>query len=82
MIDSHFLDVLCCPETRQSLTLADTGLVASINKAIAAGSLKNRAGEIVLDPLEGGLLRQDGKWLYPLKDGVPVLLMTEALPVS
>lgn len=71
-----------CPEDRTPLTLADAQLLSSVNSAIAAGLLRNRAGELVERPLDAGLLRADGKFLYPVVDTIPKLLSQEAIPTE
>lgn len=81
MIDPEFLKMLCCPETRQPLSMAPTELLNKINAGIAAGTVRNRNGEPVTVPCDGGLLRKDGQFLYPIRDAIPVMLMAEALPV-
>lgn len=79
MITAELLSLLCCPETHQDLRLADAALLESLNRRIASGTLKNRAGRTVESRLEGGLVRADGKWLYPITGQIPVLLIDEAL---
>lgn len=81
MIDKDLLAILACPETHQPLAEADAALLARLNRAIAAGTLSNVAGERVGDALEGGLLRADGRICYPVREGIPVLLIDEGLPV-
>jgi len=31
--------------------------------------------------LSAGLIREDGRVIYPIRDGIPVLLLEEAVPV-
>lgn len=79
MINAELLQDICCPETHQSLAIAETVAVERLNQAIAAGTLKNRAGKPVTDKLDGALVRADGKVFYSVRNGIPVLLIDEAL---
>ena len=53
-----------------------------MNQRIQAGSLKNRSGQIVTVGLREGLVRQDGRYLYPIREDIPVLLVDEAIPLA
>ncbi len=81
-MDPAILNCLCCPETHQPLALADPALIGKLNDQLVAGKLRNRAGQPVAGRLDGGLLRQDGKFLYPIHGNLPVLLVDEAIPVA
>lgn len=81
-IAEEFLALLRCPETQQTLSLADEETVAAMNQAIAAGNVRNRAGEIVEEAIGGALLRQDGAMAYPIVDEIPILLEDEAIPLD
>jgi uncharacterized protein YbaR (Trm112 family) len=76
------LKILRCPETRQELRLAEPELMERLNRQIAAGALRNRAGRPLEEALEPGLVRADGKFLYPIRRGVPVMLTEEAVPLD
>lgn len=82
MIDPDLLAILCCPESHQPLAPAEPALLARLNEQVAAGRLRNRAGQPVTQPLQAGLVRRDGQWLYPVRDALPVLLVDEAIPVA
>lgn len=77
-----FLRMLRCPESRQRLKRGDADLVAQINREIAAGRLRNRAGQPLARPLDGLLVREDDRLAYPILDDIPVLLADEAVELT
>ena len=81
-ISNELLEILICPENRTKLRLAPADYVERLNSAIANGKLRNRAGEVVQTPLVGGLIREDGKFLYPIVEDIPILLADEAIPTD
>lgn len=82
MMPSSLFEILCCPETHQSLRKAGADLVAKLNQQVNVGTLKNSAGKTVNVPLDSGLIREDGKILYPVRNGIPVMLVAEAIPLQ
>ena len=81
MIDPQILEILCCPETRQPLQPAGAPLLERLNQEIKAGQLRNRGGQPVTRPCDGGLVREDGRYLYPICQDIPILLIHEAIPL-
>ncbi len=82
MVDQELLDMLCCPETKEDVALAEAGVIAELNRRIEAGKLKNRGGEAVKEKLDGGLVRADRKYLYPIREDIPIMLIDEAIPLE
>lgn len=80
MVDKKLLDILCCPETKQDVTLVNEDMIKKINMKIKEGTVKNRGGEPVKEPIEGGLLREDRKYLYAIREDIPIMLIDEAIP--
>lgn len=78
---ADLLPCLCCPETRQTLAVADADLLARLNARVARGELRNKAGEVVTEKLDGGLIRADEQVLYPVRQDIPVLLVDEGIPL-
>ena len=81
-IDKDLLAILCCPETKQSVSMADSALVKKLNDAVASGSLKNKGNKPVSEQLDGGLIRADQKILYPIRENIPVMLIEEGIPLQ
>lgn len=78
-MDKKLLPILHCPVTHKGLKAAPPATMKSVNAAIAAGELSNRDGNKLLEPLDEALITDDGKVLYPLAGGIPVLLASESI---
>lgn len=81
-MDKKLLSILCCPVSHKGLSLARAELLASINAAIGAGELSNRDGIVLENSLKEALVTDDGKTMYPVDDGIPVLLEGEAVALD
>ena len=81
-IHKDLLEILCCPETKEKVALISQDELDRINAAIRNGGVKMRNGEPVTQQLDGGLLRADGKYLYAIRDDIPVMLIDEAIDVA
>ena len=81
-ISPDLLEILVCPETRQPVTLASESVLAKLNGEIAEQRLRNRGGERVTSPIAEGLVREDGRILYPIDDGIPVMLIEESIELG
>ena len=82
MISEELLSLLRCPRTKQALAMASAEQLALVEAARAAGKLRDHAGRAVLESVSAGLVREDGTLLYPIRNGIPVLLLDEALPLG
>ncbi len=79
MINPELIAILVCPETKQPLSVATAEILDRVNKAVEEGSLRNQGDDGVRDRIEEGLVREDGKVMYPVRDDIPVMLLDEAI---
>ena len=82
MVDKELLDILACPETKQDVFLADKEVVDRINERIEKDEITNRGGEKVKEKIDGGIVRDDKKYLYPIREDIPIMLIDEAIPLE
>lgn len=78
-VDPELLKILACPETKEPVHLAPDTLVDRLNELIDSGSVKNRGGEEVTEKIDAGLVREDKRYLYPIRDDIPIMLIEEAI---
>jgi uncharacterized protein len=82
MVNPQLLQILVCPETKQPVHPADADLLGKVNAAVEADQLRNRAGRSIQSPFEAGLVREDGRVLYPVVDDIPVMLIDESISLD
>jgi len=78
-ISERLLNFLVCPETKLKLSFAENRILEQVNAKIKSHALLNRGGISVSEPLNAGLIREDKKLLFPIREGIPVMLMEEAI---
>jgi uncharacterized protein len=81
-MNSELLEILRCPDDRTELTKADDELLANVNSAIRDGRVACRSGERRAEPIDGGLVRAAHDVMYPIVDGIPLLLREEAISLD
>ena len=73
-VDGKLLEILCCPVSKTPLTVLGRQKLEKLNAAIALGDALYVGGEKVTNPLQEGLITEDGKVIYPVQDNIPILL--------
>lgn len=81
-LDRAVLDILCCPLTHMPLEKLSSEPLARLNQSIAARTVKNESKQILAESLDAALVTRDGKLAYPVRDGIPVLLIDQAIALG
>jgi uncharacterized protein YbaR (Trm112 family) len=78
-MDKRLLTILRCPVTYKGLSVLKKDKLEKVNAAIAAGKLETHEGVKRVEPLAEALVTDDGKRVYPVDEGIPVLLEGESI---
>lgn len=81
-MDKRLLTILRCPVSHKGLSVLKKEKLARVNAAIDAGKLVNHGGSTVAAALTEALITDDGKRIYPVDDGIPVLLEDESISME
>lgn len=81
-MDKRLLTILRCPVTHKGLSVLKKDELQRVNEAIHAGNLINHDGAKLGEPLAEALVTDDGKRVYPVTDGIPVLLEGESISLE
>lgn len=82
MLPTEVLKIVSCPASGQKLSLADSDLISKLNANIRAGTLINRGKKTVNLEIQSGLIREDMRYLYPIRSGIPILLIDDAILIE
>jgi uncharacterized protein YbaR (Trm112 family) len=78
-MDKRLLDIICCPLTKLPLQLLDSERLDQLNAHIQAGEVKNHGESCLSDSLAEALVTRDGRLVYPVREGIPILLEEESI---
>jgi uncharacterized protein YbaR (Trm112 family) len=81
-MDRKLLDILVCPATRQSLSILEASGLEVLNRAIAEGRVKRNDHGVQAEALREALVTRDRKTVYRVDDGIPVLLVEDAIATT
>jgi len=77
-MEDTLLVMLCAPLSHAALRLASPAELSRINSQIRSRLIRNSAGFTVDVELEGCLVCESDRICFPIRDGFPVLISSEA----
>jgi uncharacterized protein YbaR (Trm112 family) len=81
-ISRDLLEILCCPKTKVPVAMMSADQVAAVNARVASKQLKYVDASAVDQPLQEGLITEDGQTIYRIDDGIPVMLIDKGIPAN
>lgn len=81
-MDKRLLTILRCPVSHKGLAVLKKDRLAQVNAAIEAGNIVTHDGSKLAEPLDEALVTDDGKVIYPVADGIPVLLEDQSISME
>ncbi len=81
-VDGKLLEILCCPVSKTPLVRLNQDKLDKLNSAIEADDALFIDAKKVTEPLQEGLITEDGKVIYAVQDSIPVLLEEQGIGTS
>jgi len=81
-LDKHLLEILVCPATKTPVKLLAKDKLAILNREVDKGSLAYVDGSPVDGLLDEALITEDGRTLYRVSDGIPVMLEEQGISAN
>lgn len=81
-ISRDLLEILCCPKTKVPVVMMSTEQLAAVNAHVVGKQLHYVDSSAVDQPLQEGLITEDGQTIYRIDDGIPVMLIDKGIPAN
>ena len=78
-VDKHLLEILVCPVTKTPVKVLAKDKLAILNREVENGQVTYVDGSAVEEPLDEALITEDGRTLYRVSDGIPVMLEEQGI---
>ena len=78
-VDKGLLEILVCPASRVPVKPLTKDKLAILNRHREQSGLRHVDGTPVHEPLEEALITTDGKIVYPVRSGIPVMLVEQGI---
>ena len=81
-VDRKLLEILCCPVTRVPVERLSPAGLRAVNGAIREGGVRFADGSPVETEFDEALITASGTTIYPVEDGIPIMLEDRSIPAT
>lgn len=81
-VNDELLEILCCPVSRTPVRRMSREELDRLNEAVRAGRASHVDQSAVEEELEEGLITVDGRMIYAVDAGIPVMLEEKGIPAG
>ena len=81
-IHPELLEILCDPITKVSVKILAPEKLAALNAAVAQRQVTDAKGNVVEGNIEEALITADGKTIYRVDSGIPIMLAELGIPAT
>jgi uncharacterized protein YbaR (Trm112 family) len=81
-VDKHLLEILVCPVTKTPVKMLSKDELAILNREVENGTISYVDGNPVEGPIDEALITEDGRTLYRVTDGIPVMLEEQGISAN
>ena len=81
-IDKRLLEILVCPVSKVPVKPLPKDKLGILNREIEQGGVQQADGSAVEEPLEEALVTVDGKTVYRVDGGIPVMLEEQGIAAA
>jgi len=81
-VNDELLEILCCPVNKTPVRRMNQEELDRLNEAIRAGRASHVDQSAVKQELEEGLITEDGRMIYAVDSGIPIMLEEKGIPAE
>ena len=81
-IHPELLEILCDPVTKVPVKILALEKLAALNAAVAQRKVADAKGSVVEGTIEEALITTDGKTIYRVDSGIPIMLAEHGIPAA
>jgi uncharacterized protein YbaR (Trm112 family) len=81
-LDKNLLEILCCPVTKVPVAMLPEEKLKKLNDSIQKGGVRDKEGTLLEKPVEEALITEDGKTLFTINSGIPIMLEDKGIPTE